>query len=172
MHPGSILFSESKLKNGYLTYFNKSVTSKPFLRDATEVRLQDLYPNYGCHRSADHCSPSQLPLYALLLFGRHLSADPLRGGLSISASTNDKNKKIHLRAPPRTSVLINELRRLMDLELEGLIDDPTSLEGKCVCQFFDIPLFLVLTLTPLTYATDHKSAVIESILTLLRRNGS
>ncbi|KAK9900546.1 P-loop containing nucleoside triphosphate hydrolase protein [Cystobasidium minutum MCA 4210] len=106
LHPGSILFSESKLKNGYLTYFNKSVTSKPFLRDATE-----------------------LPLYALLIFGRHLSADPLKGGLTISASTNDKNKKLHLRAPPRTSVLVNELRRLLDLELEGLIDDPALLQG-------------------------------------------
>lgn len=37
LHPGSVLFAENKLKNGYLTYFNKSVTSKPFLRDATEV---------------------------------------------------------------------------------------------------------------------------------------
>ena len=37
IHPASILFGEPKLKNGYITYFNKSVTSKPFLRDATEV---------------------------------------------------------------------------------------------------------------------------------------
>lgn len=38
IHPSSVLFSESKLKNGFVTYFHKSVTSKPFLRDATEVR--------------------------------------------------------------------------------------------------------------------------------------
>lgn len=37
IHPSSTLFKEAKLKNGYLTYFNRSVTSKPFLRDATEV---------------------------------------------------------------------------------------------------------------------------------------
>lgn len=39
LHPSSVLFSESKLKNGYLTYFNKSVTTKPYLRDATEVSM-------------------------------------------------------------------------------------------------------------------------------------
>merc|ERR1712093_34512 len=39
IHPGSILFKETKFKNGYLTYFSKSVTSKPFLRDASELPL-------------------------------------------------------------------------------------------------------------------------------------
>lgn len=81
MHPSSILFSETKLKNGYLTYFNKSVTSKPFLRDATE-----------------------LPLYALLLFGKEPKADPLKGGITLD------DGKIRLKAPPRTAVLVNELR--------------------------------------------------------------
>jgi HrpA-like RNA helicase len=47
IHPGSILFAESKLNNGYLTYFNKNVTSKPFLRDATEVGLH--FPNLIQH---------------------------------------------------------------------------------------------------------------------------
>jgi hypothetical protein len=60
----------------------------------------------------------QLPLYALLLFGRKLTSDPFKGGLSI------ENGKIRLRAPPRISVLINELRRLLDVELMDLIDDP------------------------------------------------
>lgn len=81
IHPSSILFSESKLKNGFLTYFNKSVTTKPFLRDATE-----------------------LPLYALLLFGPEPRADPFKGGIVLD------DGKIRLNASSRTAVLVNELR--------------------------------------------------------------
>ena len=100
IHPSSVLFSESKLKNGFLTYFHKSVTSKPFLRDATEVGIQaDSLPQARLLMVV-----SQLPLYALLLFGREPHADPLRGGLTID------NGKIRLKAPPRTAVLVNELR--------------------------------------------------------------
>lgn len=118
IHPSSILFSESKLKNGYITYFNKSVTSKPFLRDATE-----------------------LPLYALLIFGQGLCADPLRGGLTLD------DGGIRLRAPPRSAVLVKEMRRLLDVELATLIDYPE-------------------------YTKDGPSPVIRTMMTLLDRDGS
>jgi hypothetical protein len=43
---GSVLFGETRIPSGFVTYFAKNMTTKVFLRDATEV-----------------------PLYALLLFG-------------------------------------------------------------------------------------------------------
>jgi ATP-dependent RNA helicase DHX57 len=39
LHPSSVLFAETGLKSGFVTYFSKAETSKVFLRDATEVYL-------------------------------------------------------------------------------------------------------------------------------------
>lgn len=38
LHPSSVLFAETGLKSGFVTYFSKAETSKVFLRDSTEVR--------------------------------------------------------------------------------------------------------------------------------------
>lgn len=38
LHPASILFEANAWKSSFLTYFQKQMTSKMFLRDATEVR--------------------------------------------------------------------------------------------------------------------------------------
>lgn len=38
LHPASILFHANAWKSPFLTYFQKQMTSKVFLRDATEVR--------------------------------------------------------------------------------------------------------------------------------------
>ena len=38
LHPSSVLFGETMWKSPFLTYFSKHMTSKVFLRDATEVR--------------------------------------------------------------------------------------------------------------------------------------
>lgn len=40
LHPGSVLFGNSLYKSRFLVYFAKSQTSKIFLRDATEVRIE------------------------------------------------------------------------------------------------------------------------------------
>lgn len=38
LHPSSILFGKDKWKEHFVCYFRKAITTKPFLRDATEVR--------------------------------------------------------------------------------------------------------------------------------------
>ncbi|KAK4053504.1 putative ATP-dependent RNA helicase ucp12 [Microbotryomycetes sp. JL201] len=55
-HPTSLLFQETNFQTPFVTYFNKQVTTKPFLRDVTEV-----------------------PLYGVLLFGGQVSVDLNRG---------------------------------------------------------------------------------------------
>lgn len=76
----------------------------------------------------------------------------------------------------------------MDLELERLIDDPTSLEGefpnkeKCLpnSSFGGFPSCHRVPRIQVDYFAllyfyifvDHRSPVIESMMTLLRRNGS
>lgn len=43
---GSVLFGETKIPSGFITYFAKNQTTKVFLRDATEVvRLSGPLPN-------------------------------------------------------------------------------------------------------------------------------
>jgi ATP-dependent RNA helicase DHX57 len=37
LHPSSVLFAHDKWKEPFVCYFRKAVTTKPFLRDATEV---------------------------------------------------------------------------------------------------------------------------------------
>lgn len=51
----------------------------------------------------------------------------MRGGLKVDGD------RVRLRAPPRTSILINELRRLLDVELSELIDSPELSNGGSIC---------------------------------------
>lgn len=95
LHPGSLLFTENRYATPYLTYWSKYHSTKPFLRDATEV-----------------------PLYGVLLFGAKVRVD-LQKGLTIG----DDNW-LMMRAWPRIGVLVNSLRRLFDADLERNIESP------------------------------------------------
>ncbi|RPD64692.1 P-loop containing nucleoside triphosphate hydrolase protein [Lentinus tigrinus ALCF2SS1-7] len=104
VHPASILFNATAWKSPFLTYFQKQMTSKVFLRDATEV-----------------------PIYALLLFGGPVTVNHIGGGLTVG----NKDCIIKLKAWPRIGVLVNQLRRLLDVQLsqcieEGMISDVGS----------------------------------------------
>ncbi|TBU62530.1 P-loop containing nucleoside triphosphate hydrolase protein [Dichomitus squalens] len=100
LHPASVLFNASAWKSPFLTYFQKQMTSKVFLRDATEV-----------------------PIYALLLFGGPIIVNHIGGGLTIGT----KDCIIKLKAWPRIGVLANHLRRLLDAQLLQCIEEGTLL---------------------------------------------
>ncbi|KAJ3569724.1 hypothetical protein NP233_g4864 [Leucocoprinus birnbaumii] len=100
VHPGSVLFDCTVWKSPFLAYFHKYQSSKVFLRDATEV-----------------------PLYALLLFGGPVSVDHVKGGLTVG----NRDAFVCLRAWPRIGVLVNQLRQLLDLLLSNCIEDGSSL---------------------------------------------
>ncbi|PPQ77039.1 hypothetical protein CVT25_014856 [Psilocybe cyanescens] len=100
LHPGSVLFGKSNWKPPFLFYFHKYMTSKIFLRDATKV-----------------------PMYALLLFGGPVSVNHIRGGLTIG----NKDSYIKLAAIPRIGILVNQLRRLLDAQLQRSIEEGTML---------------------------------------------
>ncbi|KAI1793062.1 P-loop containing nucleoside triphosphate hydrolase protein [Ganoderma leucocontextum] len=100
VHPASVLFNATAWKSPFLTYFQKQMTSKVFLRDATEV-----------------------PIYALLLFGGPVTVNHVGGGLTVGA----KGCTIKLKAWPRIGVLVNHLRRLLDVQLSQCIEEGTIL---------------------------------------------
>ncbi|KAJ7170133.1 P-loop containing nucleoside triphosphate hydrolase protein [Mycena filopes] len=100
LHPQSILFAAAQWKSPFLVYFHKHMTSKVFLRDATEV-----------------------PLYALLLFGGPVAVNHVAGGVTIGS----RSSWIRLRAWPRIGVLVNQLRRLLDAQLQRCVEDGTML---------------------------------------------
>ncbi|BEJ12269.1 hypothetical protein CspHIS471_0207290 [Cutaneotrichosporon sp. HIS471] len=95
LHPSSIMFAESGWKRGYVAYFSKAETSKVFLRDATDV-----------------------PLYALLLFGGAITLNHYVGGIMLG------NGAVKLRAGTRIGVLCAQLRRLLDAQLAELVESP------------------------------------------------
>ncbi|GAA5856055.1 hypothetical protein JCM5353_005568, partial [Sporobolomyces roseus] len=98
LHPTSLLFSETRFATPFATYFNKHVTTKPFLRDATEV-----------------------PLYAVLLFSPGHVTMELERGVTVHLSDDEW---VHMRAWPRIGVLVNGLRKLFDNELESELEQP------------------------------------------------
>ncbi|KAJ6503274.1 P-loop containing nucleoside triphosphate hydrolase protein [Mycena vitilis] len=100
LHPTSILFEVAAWKSPFLVYFSKHMTSKVFLRDATEV-----------------------PLYALLLFGGPVAVNHVAGGLTIGT----RESWIRLRAWPRIGVLVNQLRRLLDAQLQRCVEEGAML---------------------------------------------
>ncbi|KZP25382.1 P-loop containing nucleoside triphosphate hydrolase protein [Athelia psychrophila] len=102
LHPSSVLFGETMWKSPFLTYFSKHMTSKVFLRDATEV-----------------------PVYAMLLFGGPVTVNHVAGGLTIGSS----DCLIKLKAWPRIGILVNQLRRLLDAQLQQCIEDGAVLNA-------------------------------------------
>ncbi|TFY64181.1 hypothetical protein EVJ58_g2777 [Rhodofomes roseus] len=101
VHPSSVLFSEAAWRAPFAVYFQKQATSKVFLRDATEV-----------------------PIYALLLFGGTVAVNHIGGGLTIGT----RDAFVKLKAWPRIGVLVNQLRRLLDIQLKQCIDEGTMLD--------------------------------------------
>lgn len=102
LHPGSVLFrNPSQWNSPYITYFGKLKTSKVFLHDATEV-----------------------PLYAILLFGGPMAVNHVRGGLTVACKNGSLVK---LRAQPQIRVLVNQLRLLLDAQLQNSIEDGSML---------------------------------------------
>lgn len=95
LHPSSIMFGESGWKRGFVAYFSKAETSKVFLRDATDV-----------------------PLYALLLFGGAITLNHYVGGIMLGDGS------VKLRAATRIGVLCAQLRRLLDAQLAELVEAP------------------------------------------------
>lgn len=83
LHPGSVLFGAAAWKADFVAYFARHKTTKVFLRDATEV-----------------------PTYALLLFGGPVTVDHVKGGLTVKTSDG----VLKLKAWPRIGVLVNQLR--------------------------------------------------------------
>ncbi|OCH95734.1 P-loop containing nucleoside triphosphate hydrolase protein [Obba rivulosa] len=102
LHPASTLFGVNTWRSSFLAYFQKQMTSKVFLRDATEV-----------------------PIYGLLLFGGPVSVNHIGGGLTVGA----KDAFIKLKAWPRIGILVNQLRRLLDEQLKECIEEGTILSA-------------------------------------------
>ncbi|TFK41870.1 P-loop containing nucleoside triphosphate hydrolase protein [Crucibulum laeve] len=102
LHPASVLFGTAAWKSPFLVYFHKHMTTKVFLRDATEV-----------------------PLYALLLFGGAVSVNHVAGGVTIGT----KDSFIKLKAWPRIGILVNQLRQLLNAQLESCVEDGTTLSA-------------------------------------------
>ncbi|KAH9996047.1 P-loop containing nucleoside triphosphate hydrolase protein [Russula vinacea] len=66
-----------------------------------------------------------VPLYALLLFGGHITVDHVRGGLTVGGRTEGT---LRLRAWPRIAILVQQLRRLLDAALLRALDSGRVLE--------------------------------------------
>ncbi|MCO5585245.1 hypothetical protein L7F22_039178 [Adiantum nelumboides] len=114
LHPSSILFDTNKYASDFLASFRRGASQsqnkgnnggdKIYLRDATEV-----------------------PMFALLLFGGHLRVHRKEGGISIGGngkSPADSGGWIKLRAGGRIVSLINQLRFLLDAALSQSFEDP------------------------------------------------
>ncbi|KAH8992445.1 P-loop containing nucleoside triphosphate hydrolase protein [Lactarius akahatsu] len=102
VHPASVLFAEARWRSGVVVSFRRVETAKVFLRDVTEV-----------------------PLYALLLFGGPIAVDHVRGGLTVGGRTEGT---LRLRAWPRIAILVQQLRRLLDAALLRALDGGSMLE--------------------------------------------
>ena len=102
LHPASVLFGAAAWKSPFLVYFHKYMSSKVFLRDATEVRRHE-----GVQRNLFNTEIyNQVPLYAPLLFGGPVAVNHIAGGVTIGTKEN----WIKLKAWPRIGILVNQLR--------------------------------------------------------------
>ncbi|PWN33444.1 P-loop containing nucleoside triphosphate hydrolase protein [Meira miltonrushii] len=112
LHPSSILFDTNKYASDFLASFRRGASQsqnkgangdKIYLRDATEV-----------------------PMFALLLFGGHLRVHRKEGGISIGngKSATADSGWIKLRAGGRIVALINQLRFLLDAALAQSFENP------------------------------------------------
>lgn len=130
LHPSSMLFHATKFKSNYVAVFSKSASgaagaSRTYLRDATEV-----------------------PLYALLLFGGPLSVDHHAGGIAISTGTApSEHAWVRMRANTRIGVLCRQLRQLLDQALDAGVDDPHA------------------------WLSDANQAVVQAMTALLAQDG-
>ncbi|WFD19312.1 RNA helicase [Malassezia caprae] len=110
LHPSSLLFHATECQSGYVAFLSKSARgpageARTYLRDITEV-----------------------PLYALLLFGGPLHVDHEVGGVLVSTgAVASAHAWVRLRANPRIGVLCRQLRQLIDRMLEEGIEDPRAL---------------------------------------------
>ncbi|KAF9074920.1 P-loop containing nucleoside triphosphate hydrolase protein [Rhodocollybia butyracea] len=100
LHPSSVLFGRASWKSPFVVYFQKVMTTKPFLRDVTEV-----------------------PIWSLLLFGGPVSIDHVRGGLIVSTRDNH----IKLKAWPRIGILANHIRNLLEAKLQKCVEEGSML---------------------------------------------
>ncbi|KAI8638361.1 P-loop containing nucleoside triphosphate hydrolase protein [Parasitella parasitica] len=96
LHPSSLLFNNNSYNSSFLTYFSRMATSKTFIRDGTEV-----------------------PSYGILFFGGKIDVDHLGRGLQVG-----EDGWIKFKAWARIGVLVNQLKRLLQLELEFKIEEP------------------------------------------------
>ena len=90
-------------------------TSKTFIRDGTEV-----------------------PSYGILFFGGQIDVDHMGRGLKVG-----ETGWIRFRSWARIGVLVNQLKRLLQLELEFKIEDP-ELDGKFMITFLFFPFLTLL----------------------------
>ncbi|KAJ3802281.1 P-loop containing nucleoside triphosphate hydrolase protein [Lentinula aff. detonsa] len=103
LHPSSVLFGHASWKSPFAVYFQKAMTTKIFLRDATEV-----------------------PVWSILLFGGPISINHVNGGLTVSTRDN----KIKLKAWPRIGILVNHIRHLLEAKLLRCIEDNSMLNEE------------------------------------------
>ncbi|KAE9409120.1 P-loop containing nucleoside triphosphate hydrolase protein [Gymnopus androsaceus JB14] len=94
LHPSSVLFGHASWKSA------KAMTTKMFLRDATEV-----------------------PIWAILLFGGPVSINHVGGGLKIST----RDSHIVLKSWPRIGILVNHIRELLEAKLQQCVEDGAML---------------------------------------------
>lgn len=103
VHPASVQFAETRWRSGVVVSFRRVETTKLFLRDVTEV-----------------------PLYALLMFGGPIDVNHVRGGLTVGRRGGEGTMR--MRAWPRIAILVQQLRRLLDAELLRALDSGSALE--------------------------------------------
>jgi HrpA-like RNA helicase len=94
LHPASVNFKEGGFVSPWMVYFQKVKTSRVFIRDCTMV-----------------------PPYAMLLFGGQLEVQHTRNKIVMDGW-------MYFDAPARVAVLIQELRRELDLLLGRKIEHP------------------------------------------------
>ncbi|KAG1766414.1 P-loop containing nucleoside triphosphate hydrolase protein [Suillus occidentalis] len=69
---------------------------------------------------------TQVPMYALLLFGGPVSVNHIGGGLTVGKG----GSIVKLKAWPRIGILVNQLRRLLDAQLQQCIEDGSILSAS------------------------------------------
>ncbi|KAI0785417.1 hypothetical protein BC629DRAFT_1593889 [Irpex lacteus] len=104
LHPSSVLFRSAEWKVPFVAYFQKHMSSKVFLRDATEV-----------------------PFYALLMFGGPIDVNHIGGGLTVG---NKTTAYVKLKAWPRIGVLVKQLRQLLDVQLKRCVEEGGTLDFR------------------------------------------
>ncbi|KAF5366936.1 hypothetical protein D9757_010848 [Collybiopsis confluens] len=100
LHPSSVLFGHASWKSPYAVYFLRLLTTKLYIKDATEI-----------------------PIWSILLFGGPISINHIAGGLTVGGD----NCEIKLKAWPRIGILANHIRRLLDAQLQRYIEEGSLL---------------------------------------------